>query len=60
MTNEHIRILLDDEEDAALLHGAAVRLANADVPPDVLQGIRVGRICRPHKAQRPGSRTRRW
>ena len=40
MTNEHIRILLDDEEDAALLHGAAVRLANADVPPDVLQGIR--------------------
>ena len=44
MTNEHIRILLDDEEDAALLHGAAVRLANADVPPDVLQGIRVGRF----------------
>eukprot|EP00439_Symbiodinium_sp_Y106_P037851 s5209_g4.t1 len=30
-TNEHIRVLLDDEEDACLLHGAALRLANAEV-----------------------------
>ena len=28
-TNEHLRILLDDDEDARLLYGAASRLANA-------------------------------
>ena len=37
-------ILLDDEEDARLLYGAASRLANATVPPVVLEGLRVGRL----------------
>ena len=54
-TNEHIRILLDDDEDARLLHGAAVRLANADVPPEVLEGIRVGRLV---ALRKPNGRVR--
>ena len=54
-TNEHIRILLDDDEDARLLHGAAVRLAKADVPPDVLEGIRVGRLV---ALRKPNGRVR--
>ena len=41
-TKEHLRILLDDDEDARLLYGAASRLANATVPPVVLEGLRVG------------------
>ena len=31
-TNEHLRLLLDDPDDGTLLHRAAERLANADVP----------------------------
>ncbi|CAE7242891.1 unnamed protein product [Symbiodinium sp. CCMP2592] len=54
-TNEHLRILLDDDEDARLLHGAAVRLANADVPSEVLEGIRVGRLV---ALQKPNGRVR--
>ena len=48
-TNEHLRIFLDDEEDARLLYGAASRLANATVPPVVLEGLRVGRLVALHK-----------
>ena len=44
MTNEHLRILLDDEEDSRLLHSAAQQLADAAVPPAVLAGLRVGRV----------------
>ena len=40
----HACFLLDDEEDARLLHGAALRLANAEVPPAVVDGIRVARL----------------
>jgi len=43
-TNEHLRILLDDEEDAQLLHGAGLRLARAELPPAILEGLRVGRL----------------
>ncbi|CAE7224957.1 unnamed protein product [Symbiodinium sp. CCMP2592] len=45
-TNEHIRVLLDDEVDARLLHGAALRLAKAEVPLAVVDGdgMRVARI----------------
>eukprot|EP00439_Symbiodinium_sp_Y106_P036110 s5894_g4.t1 len=43
-TNERLRILLDDEVDSQLLHCAAQRLAQADVPASALAAIRVGRI----------------
>ena len=41
MTNEHLRTLLDDEEDTRLLHCAAQQLADAAVPEPVLAGLRV-------------------
>ena len=44
MTNEHLRTLLDDEEDTRLLHCAAQQLADAAVPEPVLAGLRVGRV----------------
>ena len=44
-TNEHLRILLDDEEEDTLrLHAAAERIARAELPPPVLAALRVGRI----------------
>ena len=54
-THEHLRILLDDEEDARLLYGAASRLANATVPPVVLEGLRVGRLV---ALRKPNGRVR--
>lgn len=44
MTNEHLRQMLTDADDLRLLHGAALRLASADIPHDVLQGYRLGRM----------------
>ena len=41
-TAEHLRVLADDEASADLLLRAAERLANADVPADVLAGVRLG------------------
>ena len=43
-TAEHLRVLADDEASADLLLRAAKRLANADVPADVLAGVRLGRM----------------
>ena len=43
-TAEHLRVLADDEASADLLLRAAERLANADVPADVLAGVRLGRM----------------
>ena len=43
-TNEHLRILLNDEEDTLRLHAAAERIATAELPPPVLDALRVGRI----------------
>ncbi|CAE7269681.1 unnamed protein product [Symbiodinium sp. CCMP2592] len=43
-TNEHLRLLLDEPADGALLHRAAERLANADVPEQVLAAVRLGRM----------------
>ena len=54
-TNEHLRILLDDEEDSRLLHGAALRLAQADVPSVILDGLRVGRLV---ALRKPNGRVR--
>ncbi|CAE7314420.1 unnamed protein product [Symbiodinium sp. CCMP2592] len=52
-TNEHVRILLDDEGDTQLLHRAACRLARADLPPPVLAALRVGRLT---ALQKPNGR----
>ncbi|OLP76330.1 132 kDa protein [Symbiodinium microadriaticum] len=52
-TNEHLRILLDDEGDTQLLHCAACRLAHADLPPPVLAALRIGRMT---ALQKPNGR----
>ena len=52
-TNEHLRILLDDEGDTQLLHGAACRLAHAYLPPPVLAALRIGRMT---ALQKPNGR----
>ncbi|CAE7683973.1 unnamed protein product [Symbiodinium sp. CCMP2592] len=52
-TNEHLRILLDDEGDTQFLHRAACRLARADLPPPVLAAVRVGRLT---ALQKPNGR----
>ena len=36
-TNEHLRVLLDDEQTTELLQQAAAKLARADVPPRLLK-----------------------
>ena len=43
-TNEHLRVLLDDEACLEALFFAGNLLANADVPPDVLAGLKTGRM----------------
>ncbi|CAE7234973.1 unnamed protein product [Symbiodinium sp. CCMP2592] len=55
-TNEHLRILLDDEVDSQLLHCAAQRLAQADVPAAALAALRVGRIVALQKPDGRGIR----
>ena len=44
VTNEHLRLVLTDAEEIRLLHGAAVRFARANIPPDILQAVRQGRM----------------
>ena len=44
MTNEHLRLMLDDPCDLGLLHQVALRFANAAVPAPVLAAARLGRI----------------
>ena len=44
ITNEHPRLILDDNDDLVLLHQAALLFANADVPAPVLAAARLGRI----------------
>ena len=55
ITNEHLRMLLDDEADCSLLHRAAERLARADVPVPVVAAIRAGRIV---ALRKPNGRVR--
>ncbi len=43
-TAEHLQVVLDDEPCSALLHEAANHLAQADVPPEIAQAIRLGRM----------------
>ena len=54
-TNEHLRIMLDHEEDSRLLHNAAELRARAQVPDDVLAAVRVGRVV---ALQKPNGRVR--
>ena len=54
-TSEHLRLLLDDPADGALLHRAAERLANADVPEQVLAAVRLGRMV---ALRKPNGRVR--
>ena len=54
-TNEHLRLLLDEPADSALLHRAAERLANADVPEQVLAAVRLGRMV---ALRKPNGRVR--
>ena len=48
-------VLLDEEADCTLLHGAAQQLARADVPAPVLPAIRAGRIV---ALRKPNGRVR--
>ena len=48
MTNGHLRLMLDDPGDFSLLHQAAFRFANADVPAPILEAARLGRIVALH------------
>lgn len=43
-TPEHLRVLLDDAESLDLLCFAADRLARAEVPPEALAALRLGRL----------------
>ena len=55
MTNEHLRLMLDDPGDFSLLHQAALRFANADVPAPILAAARLGRIV---ALRKPNGRVR--
>ena len=44
MTNEHIRILLDNHFDAHLMFLAEEQLAQARVPPAIVKLVRQGRM----------------
>ena len=44
MTAEHLRILLDCERASHALYEAAVGLARADVPREILDALRFGRL----------------
>ena len=39
VTNEHLKIALDDEDTAELLHWAVLKLARAEVPPCIAEGF---------------------
>ena len=55
MTNEHLRLLIDEERDLAVLHRAAVSFANAELPEPVLAAVRVGRLV---ALRKPNGRVR--
>ena len=54
-TNEHLRLLLDDEESMRLLYHAAQRLGRAQIPADILAGLKIGRLV---ALQKPNGRVR--
>ncbi len=43
-TNEHLKVALDDEDTAALLHAAALRLASAKLPPAAAAAFMTARM----------------
>ncbi len=44
VTNEHLKVALDDEDTAALLHRSALRLARAQVPEDITRAYMSARM----------------
>ena len=54
-TNEHLRLLLETEEDMQLLHRAAQRLALGDVPDTIARALRLGRMV---ALRKPNGRVR--
>ena len=54
-TNEHLRLLLETEEDMQLLHHAAQRLALRDVPDTIARALRLGRMV---ALRKPNGRVR--
>ena len=43
-TNEHLRVLLDDEVCSEFFASAAARLAGVDLPPEAADALRLGRM----------------
>ena len=54
-TNEHLRVLLDNEEDTRLLYQAAQMLAAASLPPPILDALALGHLV---ALQKPNGRVR--
>lgn len=54
-TNEHLKIALDDEDTAGLLHKCAVRLARANVPQDIAAAYMYARVT---ALRKPNGRVR--
>ena len=54
-TNEHLRLLLETEEDMQLLHHAVQRLALGDVPDTIARTLRLGRMV---ALRKPNGRVR--
>ena len=50
MTAEHLRVLLQNERDSDLLHEMALDVVRADIPHEVLEAIRIGRMTALHKS----------
>ena len=55
MTAEHLRLVLESVPDTAAFHRAAQDLARAEMPPDVLNLLRMGRLT---ALQKPGGGVR--
>ena len=55
MTAEHLRLVLESVPDTAAFHRAAQDLARAEIPPDVLALLRMGRLT---ALQKPGGGVR--
>ena len=55
MTAEHLRVLLHNERDSDLLFEMALDLVRANIPPEILDAIRLGRMV---ALQKPGGGVR--
>ena len=55
MTNEHLRLLIDEKRDLAVLHRPCVYFANVELLEPVLAAVRVGRLV---ALRKPNGRVR--